>query len=193
MVTLLEAVASIEAGTEIHAVTDGDVSAHELIRAIAAAVGRGCDLVVATSAANEGPAAELVALAESGAVSSLRVIACYAVLHMNGPRGKAVDRVLAGRLGMARTHAKFAVATLGDRKVSLLTTANLNVNHRSEAHVITTDPAVAGHLLGVVAEFERLGSKPGKGGAYYTRTFAAALPGVERGGTLRDAVERWSV
>lgn len=183
-----EHVLGLADGEELHVVSEGDVRWSDVLAACVARAGAPCALRVSTLAAS---AADCRALNALGA--DLRVHASYDVLRLNGPRGRAVERELGPALRMARTHAKFAV-TSGPRAVlSVLTTANLNVNRRCEHYLVTTDRWVGAHLLEVLADVERRGAEPGRDGAYYAAAFEASLGGMapEDTRTLGEICGRW--
>ena len=182
---------ALRPGEELHVVSDGDIRWADLLLAMAERAGPGCRLRVSTLAAHRR---DVDALAGAGSLDTLLV--CYAVLRMNRGCERSVTASAAGRLRMARSHAKFALAEGGALDLACLSTANLNRNIRAEHFLITTDPVVVGHLGDVLDDLHAHGDEPGRPGGYYGETFEKCLGGMA-GPTpdigLAEAVGRWRV
>lgn len=185
------AVARLRDGEELHALSDGREPLWEVIHGLAELVGPGCSVVALTSAANAVDCAKVMELEVRGRAAEVRIIAWFHALRGNGERGAAVVREVGGRLRCAHTHAKGAVARLGDRFGVVQTTANLNPNRRIESYTVTMDGAVGREWWAMVEALEASGAEPGRDGAYYLRTWGAVCRGSVEVGTLRGEIGRW--
>ena len=155
---------------ETQAMSSGE-DFHEVILALAAQIGP-CDVVVCTGAAHVD---SVRAVLSSPFVSSFRLISCYAIRLMNQAQANKVAEAMGRGMRSARTHAKFALLSGPGGTVSVLTSANLNRNIRSESYMITQDPGCADMLRSHVSALEAAGAELGKAAGYYWSTLQQVL------------------
>lgn len=119
-----------------------------------------------------------------------RVMVSREVLTLHRFDGARILGILGPAYRMGVTHAKFAVCG----RMSVLTSANLNKNHRAEWYHVTSNPGVRGMLLDHLDELERIGDLPNRPWSYYNDSYHTAMGGVltHEIGSLRELIARFT-
>lgn len=131
--------------------TFGDVDFQDAIKAGLISAPADRLIIVSGFAANKSPA-PLIAAHRAGAFRSLRIILGLPSISPTSNSIKAVTLAAALKaasvpfeLRVVRHHAKFAVA-LGPRPWAIVTSANLNLNPRSECYLLSSAPSLISAL-----------------------------------------------
>lgn len=162
--TASEAIGKLAHGERVFGLTKGQFSLLDLLRAIIAQTGP-ADLVLSTWTAGLKDTEHLGFLSKSGSIRSLLVLVDrsfpsrhpdYAarLLELFGPDA----------IRVTQTHAKFALVSVGDWRITIRTSMNLNFSPRWEQFELDDDPAVFAFYRRLVDEIEATAA-PGLGQA----------------------------
>lgn len=86
-----------------------------------------------------------------------------------------------GGLRMHRSHAKMALFAAGERRIGILTSANLNRNRRWEQYVVSGDDRLCRGIRRHLEALEKYGAEPWQDKSSYSATYARAfgIDGIE--------------
>jgi len=134
-------IGKIEKGVNIHAVSEGEWSLHNTISHVIDEIGP-CDLWVATWSISEDAVRQLVRMRLDGRVRKFMMLADWRVRHRR-PEAAGLVRSNSDKVRVGNCHAKAAVLLNDEFSVSIVTSANLTNNPRTEVYVITEDEKIA--------------------------------------------------
>jgi len=134
-------IGKIEKGINIHAVSEGEWSLHDTISHVIDEIGP-CDLWVATWSISEDAVRQLVRMRMDGRVRKFLMLADWRV-RQRRPEAAGLVKSNSDKVRVGNCHAKAAVCANEKFNVSIVTSANLTNNPRTEVYVVTEDEKIA--------------------------------------------------
>ena len=146
-----QAVADLDHEYELYAFTKGQYSLLDLTKAILAKTGP-AHFCLSTWTANRQEALELGNMQQAGSILSMRWLVDLTFTRRDPEAAHAVRQIFGpDSIRIANVHSKFATFANNQWKVVLRTSANLNMNVRSEDYTLAHDPPLFNFIQDVLA------------------------------------------
>ena len=151
-----EAIGVIAPGCRVVGVTKGQFSMLDMLSAVLAQTGP-ADVAVSTWTQGKAGMEGVAGLIRSGNVKSFRLLVDRSFVTRHPGYVKRIHDI-AGPTSVrqTKTHAKFALISGGDYRITIRTSMNFNHNPRLEQFDLDDDPVIYGFFAGVVEEIFRV-------------------------------------